>query len=103
MEIILDYGKISVDFYDACPQHQGGIIHLSDELLQQGSNNGSNFMDCSVMYSQQNLYALPIIAVNDVDVAFETTYLNVDILNSVVTRSRFKENHMSHVASSLKH
>ena len=100
VEIIVDCGKISVDVYNACGQHQGRIVHLSDELLQQRSNNGSNFMDCSVMYSEQNLYALSDIAVNDVDVPFETTYLNVEILNENSSDSIFST---SEVASNVEY
>lgn len=54
----LESTKISVDSSKNCGMASNSvIISLSEQLLLKRSQNGSNFMDCSLLVTSANLYA----------------------------------------------
>lgn len=81
INIVVESSKITETLYEACGQ-ETGVVYLSEELLSQRSNNGSDFMDCSIIYSNANLHALSQIAIDEIGSAFDASFLNIDILPS---------------------
>ena len=75
----LESTKISVGLNDICGNN---TIQLSDQLLLQRSSNGSDFMDCSILQTNNNFYAISSQSLSSSNNSFIGNYLNIDITNS---------------------
>ena len=56
----LDSSKISTSLYNNCGNNgnSSSIINLSNELLSIKSSNDTNYIDCNILSTNYNLYAV---------------------------------------------